>query len=190
MKETVAIIAAVLAIVGNVPYVVDIFKGRVKPHSYSWFVWSIVSVTVFFGQVAKGAGIGALPTAAAEIFTVIIFFLSLKYGYQKITRTDTIFLFLALGGLIPWIFTHDPTISVAVAVMIDVVAFLPTLRKTWAEPRTEAPLLYALNVARHILALISLEAYNLATMAHSVSMIVTNTLMTVFILSRSRGPRP
>jgi hypothetical protein len=182
LKETIAIIAAVLAIAGNVPYVVDVLKGRVQPHAYTWFVWTIVSVIVFFGQLAKGAGVGAIPTAASEIFTLIIFLLSLKYGFKGIKKIDTLFLILALSGIIPWILTKDPTISVIIAVGIDVVAFIPTLRKTWLEPRTETPVLYAMNVARHILALFSMEAYNIATTLHSIAMITTNSIMTVFIL--------
>ena len=102
MKETLAIIGAVIAVVGNVPYLLDVIKKRVEPHPYTWLVWTIVSGVTFFGQVAKGAGIGALPTAAAEIFTVIIFLFSLQYGFKNIVKTDTYFLIFALLGLIPW----------------------------------------------------------------------------------------
>lgn len=181
-KEIFAGLAAVLAIIGNIPYIADILRGRVKPHAYTWFVWTIVSGIIFFGQHAKGAGIGALPTAASEIFTLIIFLLSLKFGFKRITKTDTFFLLLALGGVIPWMFTSDPTVSVIVAVGIDLVAFIPTLRKTWLEPKTETPVLFASNVIRHILALFSLQAYNIATTLHSIAMILTNSLMTIFLL--------
>lgn len=187
MKETFAVIAALLAIAGNVPYMVDVVKGRVQPHAYTWFVWTVVSCVVFFGQVAKGAGIGALPTAASEIFTVIIFLLSLKYGFKNPTRTDKIFLAVALAGLIPWFLTKDPSLSVVIVVCIDVIAFIPTLRKTWLQPKTETPILYGTNVARHILALFSLEAYNIATAVHSLAMIVTNSLMTFVVVSRRRS---
>lgn len=185
MKETFAIVAAFLAIAGNVPYVIDILKGRVKPHAYTWFVWTVVSAIVFFGQLAKGAGIGALPTAVSEVFMLIIFLLSLKYGFRHVTKTDTFFLLLALAGIIPWIITNDPTGSVIIAVSIDVIAFFPTLRKTWREPKTEMPILYGANVARHILALFSLQAYNIATMLHSIAMISTNSVMTVLLIFRN-----
>lgn len=33
MKEIFATVASLLTIAGNVPYVIDILKGRVKPHS-------------------------------------------------------------------------------------------------------------------------------------------------------------
>ena len=185
-KETTAIIAVLLAVVGNVHYLRDIYKGRVKPHAYTWFVWTIVSAITFFGQVVKGAGIGALPTAVSEGFTVIIFFFSLKYGFKPITKTDTFFLLLALAGIIPWILTKDPTISVIVAVTIDLIAFVPTLRKTWEYPASETPILYSMNVLRHILTLFSLQAYNIATTLHSIAMIMTNSLMMGFLLIRRR----
>lgn len=181
MKETFAAIAAVLAIIGNIPYIVDIFKGRVQPHAYTWFVWTLVTSIVFFGQLAKGAGIGALPTAASGIFTLLIFLLSLKNGFKHIAGIDTLFLVLALAGIVPWIVTNDPTISVVIAVAIDLTAFIPTLRKTWLDPSTESPLLYGSNVLRHILALLSMQTYNVATTLHSIAMLATNTAMTVLL---------
>ncbi len=185
MKEAVAIIAAILAIVGNISYLKDVVKGRVEPHPYTWFIWSIVSMTTFFGGLAKGAGIGALPTGVAEAFTIIIFLLSLKYLFndkmRHIRMIDHYFLAIALLGLIPWALTKDPTISVVIVVLIDIVAFIPTLRKTWIHPKTEQPILYQMNVARHMLTLFSLGAYNIATTFHSIAMICTNTLMTYFI---------
>ncbi len=186
MKETLAIIGAVIAIAGNIPYLLDVIKKRVEPHPYTWLVWTIVSGVTFFGALAKGAGVGVIPTGAAEIFTIIIFFLSLRYGFKNIRRIDTYFLIIALFGLIPWALTKDPTISVIIVVAIDLVAFIPTLRKTWKQPRTETPALYSMNVVRHILTLFSLQAYNIATMLHSIAMIVVNSCMTFMIILRKR----
>ncbi len=190
MKEILAIIASILAIIGNVSYLKDTIRGNVKPHPYTWFIWSIVSMTTFFGGLVKGAGIGVLPTGVAEAFTIIIFLFSLQYLFKKhkghIHKSDHYFFVIALLGLIPWAITKDPTISVIVVVTIDVIAFIPTLRKTWMRPQTERPLLYKMNVARHILTLFSLNAYNIATTLHSIAMICTNMLMTVFMRARKR----
>lgn len=184
MKEVTAIIAACLAIIGNIPYLRDVVTKKVQPHPYTWLVWTLVSAITFFGQLAKGAGIGAIPTAASEIFTVLIFIFSLQYGFKRIVRIDTLFLVLCLLGLIPWFITKDPTMSVIIAVTIDVIAFIPTLRKTWKNPTSETSILYSMNVARHILALFSLQTYNIATTLHSIVMIITNTIMTSFIRLR------
>jgi hypothetical protein len=183
VKLAFATVAAILAVVGNLPYLWYVTKKRTQPHPYTWLVWSLVSCIVFFGQLAKGAGIGALPTGASEVFTVVIFLFSLKYGFKHPAKTDTLFLALALLGVIPWILTDDPTIAVIIAVGIDLAAFVPTLGKTWRYPQTETAALYASNVLRHALALFSLEAYNIATTLHSLAMMVVNTLMTIFILT-------
>lgn len=184
-KIILAIIAAVLAIIGNIAYFRDVLRGRIKPHPYTWLIWSIVSCVTFFGQLQKGAVIGALPTGVAEAFTILIFIFSLKYLFKgnagHIKKTDTIFLIIALAGLIPWALTRDPTISVIIVVSIDAIAFIPALRKTWSHPRTEKPALYEMNVARHVLSLFSLNAYNVVTTLHSIVMICTNATMTIFI---------
>jgi hypothetical protein len=185
VKESLAIIASILAFIGNISYLKGVIKEKIKPHPYTWFIWSIVSMTTFFGGLTKGAGIGALPTGIAEGFTIIIFLFSLKYLFYgeagHIRMIDHYFLAICLLGLIPWILTKDPTVSVVIVVLIDIVAFIPTLRKTWSHPHTEKPLLYEMNVGRHILTLFSLQNYNIATTFHSFAMIVTNTIMTLFI---------
>lgn len=186
MPGIVTTIAVLLALIGNIPYLVRVIQGRVQPHPYTWFVWSIVSATTFFGQLVKGGGLGSIPTGVAEAFTIIIFLASLRYGFRNIERRDTYFLAAALLGLIPWALTNDPTISVVVVVSIDVLAFIPTLAKAWKKPSTELPILFAMNVLRHALTLTLLSSFNVATALHSVAMIVTNSLMTAFILTRRR----
>lgn len=180
-KFVLAIIAMILAIGGNVPYSIQIVRGSVKPHPYTWFVWSIVSGIVFFGQLVKGAGVGTLPTLTAEAFTFINMGLAMKYGYRKIKPVDNIFLGVSLAGIITRPIVHDPTIAVITAVGVDVIAFAPTIRKTWKEPNSETLGLYALNVLRHICGLFALESYNIATTLHSVAMVVTNSFMSVVI---------
>lgn len=185
-KLAIALAAAALAVAGNLPYLIDIVKGRVQPHPYTWFVWSIVSGVTFFGQVAGGAGYAAIAFGASEIFTIIIFLYSLRYGFKEIPKADTYFLIAALLGIVPWLVTKDPTWSVIIMVTIDLIAFVPTLKKAWRRPRTETPILYSSNVVRHSLALFALSSYNIATMLHSIAMIVTNTMMTLFIVLRRK----
>ena len=174
-------VAISLAVIGNIPYLYKMYKGEVRPHPYTWFIWSIVSLVTFFGQVQKGAGLGAIPTGASEVFTIIIFLFSLKNGFKGIEKRDNYFLAAALLGLIPWALTSDPTLSVITVVSVDVIAFIPTLQKTWRHPESETYILYSTNVLRHILTLYLTARWNVATTLHSFAMIITNTLMTTFI---------
>ncbi len=175
------IIAVIFALIGNGKYLINTIRHETTPHPYTWLIWSIISAVVFFGQVVKGAGIGAIPTFVAEVFTIIIFLFSLKYGFKNIPKKDHYFLAASLIGLIPWALTNDPTISVIIVVIIDAIGFIPTLRKTWNNPESETSALYSMNVLRHLLTLYLIESYNIATMLHSIAMIIINSLMTFFI---------
>ena len=186
MKLIFALVAASLAIIGNVPYLRDMFRGKVKPHPYTWFIWSIVSGVTFAGQWIGGAGWALIAFGASEIFTFIIFLFSLKYGFKNIPRADTWFLVVAILGLIPWIITKDPTLSVVIMVTIDCIAFIPTLKKGWQHANTEDAILYESNALRHILALMALSSYNIATMFHSVAMIITNSAMVFGLLTHKK----
>ncbi len=188
MKDTFAIIATVLAVLGYGPYLLKTISKQVSPHPYTWFVWSIISGITLFGQIAKGAGIGALPTTVAEILTIVIFGFSLRNGFTYVHKSDTYYLIAALVGLIPWLIFRDPTITVVIAVTVDVIAFTPTFRKTWEHPGSETRSVYFCNVVRHAFTLSSLRTYNVATMLHSIAMILTNGLVTL-ILWQSRSRR-
>ncbi len=185
IKEVLSIIATLIAFVGIIPYLIDTIKSKVKPHPYTWLVWSIVTGVTFLGGVEQGAGIAAMPVGVAELLTIIIFLFSLKNGFKNIKEEGKYFLITALLGLIPWIITRNATISIVIMVLIDVIAFIPTFRKTWQYPETEKSGLYLSNVVRHILILLSLQSYNIATMLHSIVMLVTNSLM-MWIIGRKR----
>jgi hypothetical protein len=190
-QNVLVTIACILAIFGNLPYIKDVMKGKISPHPFTWFIWSIVSLVTFFGAWQKGAGLGAIPIFVSEVFTFIIFLLSLKNAsknsFKDIDRKDFIFLIIALIGLIPWYFTKDPTVSVVIVVCIDLMAFVPTLVKTYRDSTSENPILFASNVIRHILIMFSLDAYNIATTFHSICMIISNALMIGVIFKKYFG---
>lgn len=186
MKELFAIIAALLVIAGHAPYVRSMRRRTIEPHPYTWFVGALVSAIILAGQYAGGAGVGILPTAASALFSLTIFLLSFRYGFRGITKLDTALLVLALFAVVPWLMTDDPTLSVVLAVGIDLVAFAPTLRKTWLRPTSEPRLVYAVNLLRHGISLLALEAYSVATALHSVVMLAASGSMLLLI---GRTPR-
>jgi hypothetical protein len=180
------IFASILSILGNVPYLKSILKKEIEPHPFSWFAWSIVSLTVLFGAYLKGGGIGVIPILVSEIFTILIFLFSLKYGFKNFDKKDIAFILLAIIGLVPWYLTKDPTYSVVIMVLIDLVAFFPTIRKTLNSPESENNILYQMNFLRHFLILFSLDKINIATSFHSFAMIIINLIMIVLISKNLR----
>lgn len=185
LKNVLGIIAVTLTFVGYVPYLRDTIAGKTKPHIYSWLLWGIVTSIAFALQVIGGGGIGSFVTLTAAAMCFLVILLSLKYGTNTdITRSDKIFLFLAFVTLVIWLFAKQPLVSIILATSIDLLGFIPTIRKSWNNPYTETVSFYFLNTLRFSLAVISLSTYSLITWLYPVSWLLANGLFGLMLVTR------
>lgn len=184
MKEIIGLIAVILTFVGIYPYIIDIFRNKTKPHMFTWIVWALVTFIAFLGQWQKGGGPGSWTTGVSGILTIFIALISLKKGTKDITKLDWLMFIGALLGIIPWLLTKDPTLSVVILTIIDVVAFVPTIRKTIKDPGSETFISYVIHAIRHGLSIIALASYNLATIIYPASVGIMNIII-IFIILKS-----
>jgi len=186
MKEIIALVAVILTFAGYIPYIRDTIKGKTKPHIYTWFIWGLVTAIAFGLQISDKAGPGAYTTLAAAIVCFIIFGFGLRQGDKDITRSDTVFFILSLTALIVWLFAERPVLAVILVSTIDMLGFIPTIRKSWNKPHEETLISYATNTFRFGLAILALENYTLVTMLYPVTWIVANGFFTVFLITRRK----
>lgn len=182
MKDILGILTVLLTIIGHVPYIIDTYKGKTKPHLLTWGLASIVVIIAFFGQLAKGSGSGAWGTGVTGLIVVIITLLAIKKGTKDVKVIDKVLFGAAILALIPWYLTKDPTLSVIIATMIDAFAFFPTLRKTISDSTSETLFTYALNILRHGISIFAIQQYNTATLIYPIYLLVLNVAMTYVIL--------
>src|SRR3989339_1216413 len=176
-KNILGIVATILVFFGYIPYIRDIVKGKTKPHVYSWFIWGFVTLIAFALQLSDKAGSGAFVTLAAAImcFVVIIFGFIYK-SKVKIVKSDTIFLIFAIISLGLWLIAKQPVLSVILTVIIDLLGFAPTIRKSWNNPFSETLTFYYLNSIRFGLAIIALQKYSLLTALYPITWLMANIL--------------
>ena len=156
--------AIVLTLIAFVPYIRAILRGSARPHVFSWVIWGATTVIVFFAQLEARGGVGAWPTGVSGAIAAFIAILALtKHADSSITRTDWLFLVLAMASLPLWFLTDDPLWAVVVLTTVDLLGFGPTLRKAWHFPHEEHLLFFFLLLVRNTFALLALEHYSLAT---------------------------
>ena len=182
MKEVLGIIAVLLGVLGIVPYIRDIFKGKTKPHLYSNIIWAVVTTLAFFGQLAAHAGPGAWTTGVMALITIYLVFLSKKYGTRDVTKMDVVFLIIGLLAIIPWYLTSDPTISVVIATVIDACGFIPTIRKTINDPGSETLITWISNLVRHGIAISALSIFSIATYIYPLALLMMNIIVVYVII--------
>lgn len=182
MKEIIGFVTVALTFISLAPYIYDIFKNKTKPHIFTWIVWSIATALAFLGQWQKGGGPGSWTTGATGLLTIFIMIISFKKGSDDITKLDIVMFIGALLGIIPWLLTNDPTLSVVIMATIDAIGFIPTIRKTIKTPQSETFSTYVINIFRHSLSIVALSKYNLATYVFPATLTVMNLITALVII--------
>lgn len=163
-KSALSAIAIALTFAAFIPYVRSILRGQTKPHVFSWVIWGLVTIIVFFAQLAGGAGIGAWPIGVSGAISMSIAILAyVKRGDAAITRSDWAFLVLGLASIPAWMLTSDPLSAVILLTLADLLGFGPTFRKAWVRPFEEQTLTYALVGVRNFIAIAALEHFSWTT---------------------------
>lgn len=186
IKTIVSLIAVALTFIGYVPYIQDTLKGKTKPHIYTWFIWGLVTSIAYGLQVSEGAGVGSWVTLAVAILCFFVFILGLRNGDKDITISDTIFFILSFLALFLWIGVKQPVLSIVLVSAVDMLAFAPTIRKSWNKPYSETLFTYQLNTFRHGLSLFALQEYNIVTWLYPASWVVANALFSILLVVRRK----
>lgn len=163
-KELLSGAAIALTIFLFFPYIRSIQRGETKPHVFSWVIWGLGTLIVFFAQRAGQGGIGAWVIGFSGLITCYIAVLAyLKRGDTTITKTDWAFLLAALLALPCWFFTSNPLWAVVTLTLADLIGFGPTIRKAYGHPFDESVSFFALGALRNLLVILALEHYSLTT---------------------------
>ncbi len=186
IKAIIGIIAVLLTFAGYIPYIRDTLKQKTTPHIYTWFIWGLVTAIAFGLQITHQAGPGAYTTLAAAIVCFIIFGFGIRQGNRNVTKSDTVFFVLSILALILWLFAKQPVLSVILVSTVDMLGFIPTIRKSWHKPHEETLISYLINTFRFCLALLALDHYTLITSLYPTTWIVANGAFCIYLISRRK----
>ena len=167
-------------------YISSTLKNKIRPHAFSWLLWTITTGVVFIAQVTKGGGAGSWSTGFTCIVCLAIGIISLFKYDKAYALSDILFISIALLALLPWFFTKNPTVSVILIASIDVLGYGPTIRKSYFYPNDEKAVSFGLNSAKHLFSFLALQNYEVATWIYPLSQIFMNGLVVVLLLIRRK----
>ena len=187
IKEILSTIAVVLTFVGYFPYIRSVVRRQTMPHIYSWFIWSLDGFIIFGLQITHGAGPGSFVAFSAGLLSITVLVLTLFHkGKRDITPADTAFSICALVALVLWLYAKQPLLSAVLIMAVDVLGFVPTVRKSWLKPRSENITFYAVNTVRFVIALAALKEYSVITVLYPAVWFFGNAFFTAMLAVRRR----
>lgn len=193
-KETLGSIAVALTFVAFAPYIYSTLKGSVRPHVFSWVIWALTTTVVFLATVADNGGAGAWAIAASGGITGLVALLAyLKRSDINISKSDWAVFILALTALPAWYFTASPLHAVIILTFVDLLGFIPTLRKSYHQPYSESLLFFGLFISRTLLVILALENYSLTTLLFPCTITFLSFLIAGVVIVRRktiRKPQP
>jgi hypothetical protein len=185
-QEILGFLAFIMSLIGTVVYIRSILNGQTKPHLYTWLVFAILTCIAFFAQLSDHAGPGAWMMGATTLSCLATAILSIKFGTRDKTKSDKIALIASVSAIIPWLLTKDALLSVIMISLIDGVAMVPTLRKSWNNPHQENLPTYWIANFKNVLSLFALTHFSVTTSLYLFSILVVNMALIVVCLYRRK----
>lgn len=185
-KEMLGWLSIILVIASILPYYLMIFRGQVKPHAFSWAIWTIVLGIGFAAGHSKMAGAGVWSTAVACFNCLCVTIIAFFKGHHSYTRSDVASLAAALAAIPLWYVTNNPLGAVIIITLIDGLAFYPTMRKSYHKPYEESIFVFLTGGLNYAIALLAIEHWETATWLYPASMAFTCLALVGLIAIRRR----
>jgi hypothetical protein len=192
VKVIASVLAVGLALIAYIPYISDMFKGKNKPHLYTWISIFLVTAIVAYLQIIGGGGVGSIPMVLGLGVDVVILVCCFKFGTKDVVLMDKICLVLSIIGVVAYVlFTKQPLLALAIVSVAEVIAFVPTVRKTRNDPYSESLPSYYLLILKLGLIAIALQRYNWLTVSYPLMWIGVFIifLMLVFRWRAQKAPK-
>lgn len=165
-----------------IPYVWDILHHKSKPERGSWLIWSVLMFISFFSQMAKGATNSLWLTGGQTLSVLIIFALSLKYGYGGLAKRDTKALIGAGIGLVLWYLTKEASVALFVVIFVDAIGVYLTLIKSYKDPQSETLSIWLISGTSAIFGMLAVGSLNLILLLYPFYLMLANYVIAAAIL--------
>lgn len=170
-------VIAGLLLLGLTPaYLVQTLRAETRPEPTSWGIWATLGIVGVLSNADAGGGAAAIVLSVTAVTQIAIFAVALRSGQPPSGPAALWPLAPAAIGAAIWLTSRSPLAAAVGVVVADACALWPTLTKTWREPYTEPPLLWAGGAVAFALGCLSVPSATPATLLYPVYLMLGNLL--------------
>ncbi len=185
-KTLLGFLAVAIEIISYIVYFVGIYRGKTKPHAFTWFVWGVLNIIAFIAVLISGgeAGSWILGVNVFACFAIaIIGFIQKHVVYDKY---DWLALFGALLGIFLWWLSDNPLYAVVLVSIADGTGTIPIFRKAYRAPFEENITAFAIGVLYYPLAILALESLTLTTWLYPATVFLLDAALVILVFTRRK----
>lgn len=184
--EVFGVIGVLLSLLRYITYLRAIFRGSTKPHVFTWVNAVLMSGIAFAIQWIDGAGPGLWTTGVVVASCALISLLALKYGEKDITRDDWVTFIAGLVIIPVWLVTESPLTALILVLLIEVLGYYPTLRKSYHKPQEEDLFSWFLSALRWVAASLAVSNITVLSLLYPVFIAVFELGFVLYLMLRLR----
>jgi hypothetical protein len=184
--SNIGMIAGLIILAAYIPYIQGILAGKTRPNRASWFIWAVLGIIIAASyRLSGGIDSGWVPIGNVA-GTIVIALLSIKHGQGGFTRLDLGCLLGAAAGLIAWSITNIPATALLIASAVDLLGYLPTIRKAYYEPWSEDRRAWTIFLFGYAINIFAISEWSLAIASYPVYQLALCALMVWLLVFRKR----
>lgn len=187
--EVIGQIAGVIAVISQVVYTYDMFRGSTRPALSSWIIWSVLGIVaaVTYRQNPAANSSQWVPIVYAIGPTVTLAF-SIRYAERHWSWLDTAVLVVVTASLIGWFISGNAVLPLTVSIMLESFGVMPTVKKAWLRPASEHRWAWTISVISSAVQLLAVQEWSWAVAGHPLYMIISNSgVATILWLRRHKA---
>jgi len=193
LAPVLGVLAAVVGIAGNIPYIRDTLRRSTRPHRGTWLIWCALAIVVCVSQRADGASWSLVMAGTHVALNAAILVLAIRLGTGGLSATDRFLMTLAAAGLAGWLIADEPVVATACVVLADVIAAAMMVPKTYRDPHSETLSTFSLASLGGMLAAGSVAAIEPELLLYPAYYCLVNGALALLIVHRRTalsGARP
>lgn len=186
MREILIVLSMLCSIISSSTYINAILRGQAKPHRTSRIVWLVVTTIILASMVVSGTKTAIWQVIVLEIFSIVLFFLSIKFGMGGWAKGDIVALILATIGIVGWQISKDPLVALIFSIFADFSGMLPTTIKTWKRPDTEIVAFFLFDVFAGLFTLFAISDWTISEYLFPLYVCIVGCINTSILVYRKK----
>jgi len=187
MQNIFAWASFAVSIIASVQFCYGSIKGKIKPQRVTWLLWTAISATYFAAAVRTDGAI--LFTLAELIGMAAVFLISLKFGTGGGSFLDIASLVIATAAFVYLLFAKDPIISLLLAIFIDAIGSVLTIKKLAKDRTSEAREPWVLALFASGFAILGLTQFTFVNLLYPVYDLILCVIIIIMVKPVAKASR-
>ncbi len=182
----IGLIAGFVSLIGFIPYIISIIRGKTRPNRASWWIWSFIGFLLLASYAASGATDTIWVPISYVIGPFITALLSIKYGEGGWNIFDRSCILVATSSAVLWFIFDSALIALVINLAIDTSGALPTIRKVYLDPDSEDKLSWFLFCTGSGLNLLAINEWSFVIASYPLYLFIGSSVITSLIFFKRR----